>query len=180
MVRVTRIIGIAGLIICLVLMYTTDHGIPGIKKFDSAFRLLDMRFHYSSETAQQCFEQIGAQGRTAYREFLILDFVFISCFLITMLTITSAAVTLPRMRSILYIACALRAIFDILENCFLLSMLNRYPVFSTSAANLCSWFTTFKFIMLCLWLLVLVARGLSTLVQKSTSPKIIGLRNKFL
>lgn len=180
MVKVTKVVGIAGLIICLLLMYTTDHGIPGIKKFDSAFTLLDMRFHYNSEAVQQCFEQIGAGGRTAYLSILILDFVFIACLLITMLTITKAAVTLPRIRTTLYIVCVLRAILDILENCFLLSMLNRYPVFSTSAANLCSWFTTFKFIMLCLWLLVLVARGLSTLVQKSTSPKIIGLRNKFL
>lgn len=165
MLWVTKIAGIAGVIICLVLMYATDHGIPGIQKFDRTFRLLDMRFHYNSEAVQQSFEQIGVGGRTAYRKFLILDFAFIACFLVTMLTITRASVPFPLMRTIIYVVCVLRAIFDILENCLLLSMLTRYPVFSTTAANLCSWFTTLKFIMLYLWLLVLVAQCLSTRMQ---------------
>ncbi|MDF2886598.1 MAG: hypothetical protein K0R23_983 [Lacrimispora sp.] len=54
---------------------------------------------------------------------------------------------------ILFIVCGLRAIFDITENILLLTMLGRYPVFSKFIATLCSWFTTFKFIMLYIWLL---------------------------
>lgn len=44
------IISIIGFIVCLYIMYKTEHGIPGIKKFDANFRLLDMRFKYDVKT----------------------------------------------------------------------------------------------------------------------------------
>jgi hypothetical protein len=134
-------------------MYMTDHGIRGIQTFDHSFRLLDMCFHYSSETVKQTFEQISEGGRKAYQKYLVLDFIFIVCFLITMITISDAVLVSPHIRTFFYIVCGLRALFDVFENILLLCMLGQYPVFNNTLATICSWFTTFKFIMLYIWLL---------------------------
>lgn len=153
MTRLTKIMGICGFITCLFIMYGTNHGIRGIQLYNRSFRLLDMQFHYSNESVRQTFEQISKGGRSAYQKFLMLDFIFIICFLITMFTITDTVFASSNIKIILFIVCGLRAIFDITENILLLTMLGRYPVFSKFIATLCSWFTTFKFIMLYIWLL---------------------------
>lgn len=155
MARVFKIIGILGLVICIFIMYFTDHGIRGIQKFSPSFRLLDMRFHYSSETVSQTFNQIGEGGRAAYQKLLVLDFFFILFLLITMITISSAVPLSLQSKSILYIVCGLRALFDILENILLLNMLGQYPVFNQTIAKMCSWITTLKFSMLFIWLIVI-------------------------
>ena len=152
MTRAIKIISFLGFLACLMVMYTTDHGVPGIKKFDPSFRLLDMRFHYSSEIVKQTFERIGEAGRRAYQKYLVLDFVFIAFFLITMITITNAVPAPSYIRTVLYILCGLRAFFDVFENILLLHMLGQYPVFNDTLATICSWITTLKFIMLYIWL----------------------------
>ncbi len=148
-----KLIGIFGFVICLLIMYLTDHGIRGIQTFDRSFRLLDMRFHYNSQIVKQTFEQISEGGRLAYQRYLVLDFIFIICFFITMIAISDAVFVSPHIKTILYIVCGLRALFDIFENILLLYMLGQYPVFNPALTTICSWFTTFKFIMLYLWLL---------------------------
>ena len=153
MARTIKLIGVLGFVICLLVMYMTDHGIRGIQIFDRSFRLLDMRFHYSSEIVKQTFEQISEGGRIAYQKYLMLDFIFIVCFLVTMITITDAVLVSPHVKTILYIVCGLRALFDVFENILLLRMLGQYPVFNETLATICSWITTFKFIMLYIWLM---------------------------
>ncbi len=155
MIRLIKVIGIFGFIICLWVMYITDHGIRRIQTFDSSFRLLDMRFHYSSETVTQTFEQICEGGRIAYQKYLVLDFMFILCFFITMITISDSLTTSPQVKTILYILCGLRALFDVFENILLIHMLKQYPVFNKTTATTCSWFTTLKFVMLYIWLLTI-------------------------
>lgn len=156
MVRIMKLFGLLGFIVCLFIMYATSHGIRGIQRFDRSFRLLDMRFHYSSDIVKQTFEKIDEGGRKAYQSFLLLDFFFIICFLIVMLTITDAVFATPHDRGTIYVLCVLRALFDILENLLLLRMLAKYPVFNETLASICSWFTTLKFIMLYIWLLLTV------------------------
>lgn len=157
--KLIKVIGILGFFICLLIMYKTNHGISGIQAFDRSFRLLDMRFHYSCETVRKTFEQINRGGRAAYQKFLLLDFVFIACFLITMAAVSEALPVSPQLRTFLYILCVLRALLDVFENILLLHMLGQYPVFSKTSATLCSWFTTFKFIMLYLWLLLIATHA---------------------
>ncbi|MGM0421353.1 MAG: hypothetical protein ACQEQG_10195, partial [Bacillota bacterium] len=64
------IFGIIGFLVSLFIMYRTDHGIPGIRKYDPEFRLLDMRFRYDGEIVYDTFERIGEKGRELYRNFL--------------------------------------------------------------------------------------------------------------
>lgn len=155
MVRVIKIISILGFIICLIIMYMTDHGIRGIQAFDNTFRLLDMRFHYNSNTVSQTCEQIGEVGRIAYQKYLILDFIFIVCFFIIMLSLSHTLIRSKHVKSILYIVCGLRALFDIVENILLFHILSQYPIFNATLATICSYITSLKFIMLYIWLLLL-------------------------
>lgn len=156
MVRIIKIIGALGFVTCLLVMYLTNHGIRGIQIYAPDFRLLDMRFHYDSETVRQTFEQISEGGRRAYQKYLMLDFVFILCFLAVMITVSDA---IPASRSVqtgLYILCVLRALFDVFENILLLRMLGQYPAFDKAMASLCSRITAIKFIMLYTWLVFIV------------------------
>jgi hypothetical protein len=148
-------IGVLGFVICLLIMYRTNHGIRGIQKFEPNFRLLDMRFHYNKEIIKQTFEQIEVGGRMAYQRFLMLDFIFIVFFLMTMISLSDTLRVSSSIKIILYMACILRALFDIFENILLLHMLGQYPVLNSVLATTCSWITTFKFIMLYIWLIAL-------------------------
>lgn len=165
MTGIIKIIGVVGLFACLLVMYMTDHGIRGIQKYDPSFRLLDMRFRYSSATVEQTFAQIGREGRTAYKKYLVLDFIFIAFLLVTMITVTDAVYISARVRIILYIICGMRALFDIIENLLLLRLLEQFPSLSQTMAEVCSWFTTFKFIMLYLWLTGLLLKAAISLVK---------------
>lgn len=152
MIIVITILGIIGFIICLFLMYRTNHGIPGIQRFDSEFRLLDMRFRYTSEDLYITFERILEEGRTAYRNYLILDYCFIACFLIVMIAISQKVVPNGGLRYALIVFSIVRAILDVTENTILIVLLNNYADQYIVLATVCSWITTFKFIALYLWM----------------------------
>ncbi|PKM95617.1 MAG: hypothetical protein CVU84_02100 [Firmicutes bacterium HGW-Firmicutes-1] len=144
--------GIVGFLFCLFVMYRTNHGIPGIQKYDPKFRLLDMRFRYNSNIVYDTFERIGIEGRKAYENYLLLDFCFITCFLIVMIAITLKVTTDMVIRNLLIAFAISRAIYDVLENTILIILLNRYPNQSNLMAKFCSLATTLKFISLYLWI----------------------------
>lgn len=159
MIKWIKLIGVIGFFFCLILMYASDHGVRGIRKYDSTFRLLDMRFHYSSKEVLRVFEALEKEGRQAYQRFLILDFVFIFCFLTLMLVVTNLIFDEQIIKRTFYVFCVLRAVFDIMENILLLILLYRYPVFHFNLARVCAWFTTMKFVMLYTWTLGLIWRA---------------------
>ncbi|NLJ87977.1 MAG: hypothetical protein GX327_04230 [Epulopiscium sp.] len=158
MIRTIKTISVLGFLICLLIMYMTDHGIPGIRKYDPSFRLLDMHFHYSSETVKETFDKISEGGRIAYKTYLLLDFIFIVFFLITMFTISDVVLISSQLKIIICTVCGLRALFDVLENILLLRMLGQYPLFNDNLAKICPWLTSFKFIMLYIWLIVILSQ----------------------
>jgi hypothetical protein len=137
-------------------MYGTQHGIPGIRQSQAEFELLDMQFHYNSYTVYQTFANLQDTGRRAYRNFLLLDYCFILFFLVVMAAITLKLTVPGSFRTIMLGIAISRAILDILENSFLLGLLHSYPQQHNLVATLCSWFTTFKFIALYLWLAIVV------------------------
>lgn len=151
-----QIIGITGFFICLAIMYMTNLGVRGIRVYDPAFQSPDMKFHYSAGQVTQAFEQIGNEGRTIYQKYLILDSAFTLCFLISMVTITNLLFTGSLARNFLLAVCIFRAIFDILENSFLLIVLKSYPDINKPMLIICSYFTTIKFVLLYIWILVII------------------------
>lgn len=150
-------LGVTGFFLILIIMYTTSWGIPGIRRYDAEFRLLDMRFRYNPDMVRTTFKAIGSAGRGIYSRYLVLDFAFIACFFIVMSAITDALIMAPQLRQALSVFILLRALFDGLENTILMILLNRYPRINITLASLCSWATTLKFIMLFIWLLFIIS-----------------------
>lgn len=143
-----------GFFVCLFIMYGTIHGIPGIKRYDEDFKLLDMRFRYNSNIVYSTFEKIGKKGTFAYRNFLILDFIFITFFLLLMISISLKITDVFLLKNLLIIFGSFRALFDITENSILLVLIKKFPEKNELLANICSWSTTFKFISLYVWIIL--------------------------
>ncbi len=163
---ILKIIGIIVFIVCLLVMYGTNHGIPDIRKYDSDFKLLDMRFHYSANDINDTLNKIGDDGRKAYSNYLILDFIFICSFLIVQFAITDKLITSVNMKSILYIFVIARAIFDIIENCMLLKIINKFPNYNTDLASICTWITTAKFVMMYSWIICILGYLFYSLIYR--------------
>lgn len=153
MLNILKYIGIGGFFICLIIMYTTNHGIPGLRKYDNNFKFLDMQFRYNAAIVYDAFEKIGKDGRKVYRGYWILDFVFIACFLIVQITLLNGLSFNGLVRNILIVLSISRAVFDILENCMLIYLIDKFPSVNNLLANICSCVTTMKFTVLYLWLL---------------------------
>lgn len=153
--RFIQTLGIIGFFACLAIMYLTPFGVHGIRKFDPSFKMPDMQFHPSAQQMILEFEKIGKNGRNIYQKYLILDCIFLFCFGILMLTVTSHLFT-GLQYQIFVIVCILRGGFDLLENCILIAVLKIPSLPSIPLLQLCSYFTTFKFIMLYIWLVGVV------------------------
>ena len=165
--NIIKYIGITGFFICLAIMYFTNHGIRGLRKFDANFRLLDMQFHYTTADVYRTFEKLGSDGRLAYRNYWILDFFFIPCFLIVMLAIIYHMPLVGWVEIALIILSILRALFDVIENSILLYLISKYPAQDNLLATVCSWITTSKFIALFLWMLGIAAMLIYSLTHRS-------------
>lgn len=166
MIKFIRYIGIAGFIICLIIMYTTNIGINGLRMYDADFSLLDMRFHYAADDVSEVFEKLGEDGIAAYREFWILDFIFIACFLIVMLAAMDKPAISGKGKKLLIILAVARAVFDIIENSILLYLSSTYPTYNDLLASICSWITTFKFVFLIVWVLGFAALALYPVINR--------------
>src|SRR6056297_560302 len=105
---ILMVISGVGFFVCLYIMWRTNHGVPGLLKYDKEFKLLDMRFRYNSNTVYDTFEKIGNEGVIAYRNFLMLDFVFITFFLLFMISISIRVTDNNLMRNVLIISASSR------------------------------------------------------------------------
>ncbi len=165
MQTVIFILSIIGFFLCLYIMYKTEHGIPGIKKYDANFRLLDMRFNYDVKTVYSTFENIGENGMKAYKRYLFFDYTFILFFLILMIVISIKIADNNVLKYILIIFSILRAFFDIIENTLIIILINYYPEKNNFNAKICSWSTTLKFIFLYSWITVITFSLLLNLLE---------------
>jgi len=156
MIKIIGYIAAVGFVVCLVIMYVSDKGVKGLRKYDANFKLLDMRFHYNADDVVNTFEKLGKDGIAAYRNYWITDFVFIACFLILMLSITNC-VTVNLVKNLMLILSVSRAVFDVAENGILLYLSGIYPIRKDTLAAICSWVTTFKFAALYVWIFGLSA-----------------------
>lgn len=155
MLKLIQIVGISGFFITLSIMYLTDLGVRGIRKIDPSFQSPDMKLHYSASQIAETFEKMDAPGRALYQKYLILDCAFAIFLLIVMLMITCLLLNESKLRFVLFAVCIFRGVFDILENILLLRALGMYPKMNGQLA-FCSLATTFKFMMLGLWVLLII------------------------
>ena len=144
--------------VCLAIMYLTDLGMRGIRRYDASFKSPDMKFHYSTEQIMETFERIGDTGRMIYGKYLILDCIFTFFLVIVMFTITNSLITTTAVRYFMFVICVLRAAFDLLENSILMKLMKRYPFFRKSMIRWCSWFTSIKFLLLYIWIIICILK----------------------
>lgn len=169
MIRFMQTVGIIGFFVCLAIMYFTPYGVRGLREYDPTFEMPDMKFHYSVEHITQALEKIGTDGRNLYQKYLVLDCVFVLCFGTLMLTITGYFFKgLPC--NILYVVCILRGLFDILENFLLITVLKNFASVNIHLVRLCSYFTTFKFIMLYIWVAAIAVHFALIGIEKLRHP----------
>ncbi len=169
--KIFRFIGVVGFFVCLILMYTTDLGERGLRKHDADFQMLDTSFHYTADDVGEAFETLGEEGIATYHKFWILDFVFIACFLIAMLSITNKVAKSGWIRNILILLLMARAGFDVVENSLLIYLSNTYSVRHDGLATMCSWFTTSKFIALYIWMLGIAVMYACSIVKRKRSRR---------
>lgn len=149
------IVGTAGFFIILFLMHFTNLGIRGIRSFDEEFQLFDMQLRYEPSRIFTSLEKLGIEGRNAYQSYLIMDYLFILCFLVVMAAITSRLFEKNSFRIVALALAFLRALFDVIENTSLIYLINNYPRESKVIATVCSYATTLKFISLFAWLILI-------------------------
>ncbi len=151
---IVALVGIAGFVGSLLIMYCTKLGIPGIREYDPGFRLLDMRFNYSKEDVYSTFEKIGEGGISAYRHYLVVDFTFIAFFLFVMILGSMKVTSNAMFRNILIALASVRALLDVVENSLLIYLLGKFPIQDGGIAALCSRVTTLKFIAMYSWMAI--------------------------
>jgi len=164
--QIIKFIGIAGFVICLYIMYATNHGVKGLRSYDPNFKLLDMRFHYNAADVTETFTKLGERGRTAYQNFWVLDFFFITCFIVVQIAIVNSIDMINPIRNGLLILSILRAVFDIAENSMLIYLIKKYPTQNNQLVTMCSWVTTSKFVVLDFWYLGVGGVLLYLLIKK--------------
>lgn len=159
------VLGTIGFFVSLILMEFTNLGARGIQQYDPGFSLLDMRFKYDANIVYQVFDQIGEQGQQSYKNYLLLDYFFITCFLIVMLALSFRVTADPLQRNILIVLASARALCDIVENTLLIILINNYPQQNLLLATVCSWSTTIKFVFMFLWVGMLIFALFSNFVK---------------
>lgn len=173
MKKMIAIIGVIGFVICIVIMYTTDIGHMGLQRYDASAQLFDMSFeHYEIEDISGTFEKLGIEGRGLYQNYWMLDYFFIVCFGVVMVTIANLITSKGVVRKLLIVVTILRAIFDLVENTSLFYLSIIYPRGNELLGTTASWATTFKFITLYLWTTGVVVILIYLVIQKMRNRRL--------
>lgn len=120
--------------------------------------LLDMQFGYNADAVYTMFSNLGTLGRRLYVRLLAIDCIFILSFALVQLNMSKRILGQTNEVSnwrffILFIY--LRALFDIMENMTLLSLLIKFPGRLNNLVEISSLATMLKFIFLGLWLIMI-------------------------
>lgn len=145
------------LIITLLIMYGTSVGVPGIIKYDSGFKLLDMQIFYSYDIVLNMFEKLGIEGIQHYIYYLGVDLVFILFLMLFQYNISNLIeIDSILMTKVLMTLTFIRGIFDLIED-FILYMMMKYIISITPlVVFIVSVVTLLKFISLFIWLILIV------------------------
>ena len=136
----------------LLLMMYKPFGLEVVYSIAPGTKILDTQFNYSSLTAHETLNKLGASGRQAYIKLLIVDYFYILAytgFYIVVLT-ALAKYFFPRVRifQFLWVLPLSGAIFDAIENIFTLIQINAFPNDSLSAYGISNLVTMVKMIIM--------------------------------
>jgi hypothetical protein len=138
---------------CVILLVSVSgvslYRMTELVKISGGLTVPDMRLGYTGNEVETLFYNLGSGGRESYKEFLFFDLLFIAVLAcIQTLLINWFCRRLqfhPRWRN-LKIPAYVRAVFDALENIFILILLFTYPRIPTGIAAAAAISTTLKWI----------------------------------
>ncbi len=132
--------------------------------------ILDIKFSYSTDVAYNLFDNLGKQGRTAYKlNTLFIDFPysltygFVYAFIILMLL---KIITLKKLNYLCLIPFFI-SWFDILENSGIVLMLQKYPTKLDVICNVTSIFTSLKWISAAITFLIIITLFINLIYSKA-------------
>lgn len=167
--KVIKSISYLGFIITLILMEATYLGQEGLKIYASDFQIFDMKFSYSSECVYSSLKLLSIEGIHHYMRLILIDFVFIICFLGVQYDLTNKIISKfkeLRKYKLAFLFVFLRAVFDIVENLSILSILINYPSKLNVLVTISSFSTSLKFICIIGWVICLILMLIQSKILK--------------
>ncbi|MEE1306104.1 MAG: hypothetical protein U0K68_13320 [Agathobacter sp.] len=146
-------------ILFLTSLYFVEAGFCGgrvVAKYNNGFGTLDMK-HYNPDIVQKVLSSMNHKGIEVYRQYYIMDYIFIIFFGAFQLMIINDVFWFNKNKIIsiiIYGAPILRGICDIIENTIILLTLHTYPRINELAISISSRFTSIKLMSIKVWIML--------------------------
>jgi hypothetical protein len=163
-------------IVIIVSMEKSPVNSAALKRLNAGIGMLDMQFGYSQLQVYNMLDIIGLKGQQHYSEFLGIDFVFSVVFMLLqalLITVLLKKAGVDEKFAILNLLPFVRSALDIIENCFILTIIFSYPIKLPLIVQLSSTATMLKWIIFSVIVAVLLLlTALITLKTINTKIKL--------
>lgn len=135
----------------------------------TGFGLLDLLPFYSGQEVLNVFDMYGEEGRERYFIFQLLDFVFVSTYVLALLLVVyrlARGVSDSRWSVFFILLPLLIGLFDLIENSLLMAQLKMYPTSMVLVGDIAGVATCAKHVLTMLIVLVIVLLGLNKILSK--------------
>ena len=153
------------------ILFFTEGGAQTIASGTRSFGAFDLRVSYTPDNIMTVLSAYEGDRQAAFFRYFIYDFIFMFCCAVTMLTITIMINMTNTKHYIFYrlgvFSASFYTIFNAAENMLLMRIINSFPVFTDSDANLSSGCTTMKWIFLGLWAFGTLMFGILTAITQA-------------
>lgn len=136
--------------------------------------MLDVEFGYSRFQVYNMLEAIGHTGRQLYAKLLGLDFIFAIVFMLfqsLMITSLLRRAGVNEHFRLLNLLPFVRSALDMIENCFILTIIFNYPVQMSVVVEIASFFTILKLVIYKLIIALLFSLGAFTSCRTMNSKR---------
>lgn len=151
------------IVVCfLISLYFVEAGFCGssvVAEYNGGFGTVDMK-SYDASVVRSALEPLGEEGMTVYKQYYVVDFIFVIFFGTFQLMLSDIAYSWRKNKLISVIVFGvpvLRGICDIVENIILLQTLCTFPQVNETAISICAGFTTAKLLLIRCWVVFLAA-----------------------
>lgn len=160
----------------VVVLFTMQIGTNGMKKFDSTAEMLDMsKLGYSAAMAYGLLDNLGSTGRLIYIQQLGIDFLFAVVYAFFQSVMISGLMKRGQVDTRwqpLNLLPFLRSAFDMMENCFILSIIFQYPARLIGLVTIASTITVIKWVVYGVVIITLLSLGASNAMKTMASKKL--------
>lgn len=158
-----RIIVRSLIVVCFLFSwYFVEAGFCGssvVAEYNDGFGTVDM-ISYDVSVVRSAMEPLGEEGMTVYKQYYVMDFLFVIFFGAFQLMFSDIAFSWRKKKwisVIIFGVPVLRGVCDIVENVILLRTLCTFPKISETAIFVCAGFTSAKLFLIRCWVVLLAA-----------------------